>query len=58
MDYGATGGLVMRMENPLFVKGNYVVVESGFCVLEWVVRMLVHGVYGTTVINKYIYWSK
>ena len=51
-DYGATGGLIMRMKNPLFGTGKTVVMDSGFCVMRGLVGMLAHGVYGTTVINK------
>ena len=51
-DYGETGGLMMRMANPLFVKGKDVVVDSEFCVLKGIVGMLSHGVYGMTVIKK------
>ena len=53
-DYGATGGLTMRMTKPLFGTGKAVVMDSGFFVLKGKIWMLVHGVYGTTVIKKKI----
>ena len=40
------------MTKLLFGTGNNVVTDSGFCVLRGIVRMLVHGVYGTTVTDK------
>ena len=51
-EYGATGGLMMRMTNPLFGTGKTVVKDSGFCVIKGLVGMLSRGVYGTTVIKK------
>ena len=57
-EYGATGGLVMRMTNPLFGTGKAVVKDSGFCVMKGLVGMLSRGVYGTTVIKKKRYWPK
>ena len=57
-DYGATGGLMMRMTKKLFGTGKAVVMDSGVCVLNGLVRMLAHGVYGKTVIKKTIYWPK
>ena len=44
---------MMRMANPLFVKGKDVVVDSEFFVLKGIVGMLSHGVYGMTVIKKF-----
>ena len=40
------------MTKPLFGTGKAVVMDSGFCVLKGIVRMLAHGVYGTMVIKK------
>ena len=52
--YGATGGVVMRMNKPLFGTGEIVVMDSGFFVLKGLVGMLAHGLCETTVIKKYI----
>ena len=57
-DYGATGGMMMRKEEPLFGTGKSLVTGSGFYVLKGIVGMLAHGVYGTTVIKKKRYWPK
>ena len=43
---------MMCITKALFVTGNDVVIESGFCVLKGLVGMLAHGVYGMTVIKK------
>ena len=56
--YGSTGGLMVRMTKPLFGTGKAVVIDSGFCPLKGLVVMLVHGVYGMTVIKKKRYWPK
>ena len=50
-EYGANGGMMMRMTNTLFGTGKAVLVDSVFCVLKMLVGMLAHGVYGTTVIK-------
>ena len=47
-----------RMTKPLFGTGKYVVMESGFRVLKGLLGMLSHGVYGTKVTKKKIYWPK
>ena len=52
VDYGATGGLMMRMTKPLFGARKDVVTESIFCVLKGILGMLAHGVYGTVLIKK------
>ena len=49
---------MMRMKNKLFGTGKDVVMGSRFFVLKFLVWMLSHGVYGTLVINKNIYWPK
>ena len=43
---------MMRMTNILFGTGKGVVMGSVFFVMKGLGRMLAHGVYGTTVINK------
>ena len=50
--YGATGELMMRMTKPMFRSREYVLMDSGFCVLKGLVCMLEHGVYGMTAIKK------
>ena len=42
----------MWMKNPLFGTGKAVVMGSRFFVLKELVRVLAHGVYGTTMIKK------
>ena len=58
VEYGATGGLMMRTTKPLFGKGKAVVTDSGFCVLKGLVEMLSHGLCGTTVLRKKRYQPK
>ena len=48
----------MWMMKPLFGTGKAVLMGSGFCVVKGVVGMLLHGVYGATLIKKNRYWTK
>ena len=50
--YGATGGMMVWMKEPLFGTGKSVVMDSGFCALKGIEGMLAHWVYGTTVIKE------
>ena len=44
MDYGATGGIMMRKTKPMFGTGKAVVTDSGLYVLKDIGGMLEHGV--------------
>ena len=50
--YGANGGLMIRMTNPIFRTRKYVLMDGGFCVLKGLICMLEHGVYGMMAIKK------
>ena len=43
---------------PIFEKGNMVVLDSGFCVLKGIVELKKHGVYASTLLKKQKYWPK
>ena len=49
-------GVTMRMTNTMFGTGKAVVMYSVFCVIKGIVVIIAHGVYGTAVIKKKIYW--
>ena len=50
--------MMICMTKPLVGTGKAVLMDSGFIVLKGLVGILAHGVYGTTVIKKNIYWPK
>ena len=61
-DFGTVPGtstmeMISRMTKPFLVTGKTVIVYSGFCVLEYFIGMYERGVYGSTVVEKGIYWS-
>ena len=49
---GKTVGLLLRVLEPIFARGNVVILESGFCMLKGVVELKKHGVYAS-VTEKY-----
>ena len=57
-NHGKTVGLLLRVLEPIFGKGNMVVLDSGFCVLKGIVELKKRGVYASTLIKKRKYWPK
>ena len=55
---GKTVGLLLRVLEPIFTRGNVVILDSGFCVLKGIVELKKHGVYSSTLIKKRKYWPK
>ena len=55
---GKTVGLLLHVLEPIFGKGNMMVLDSGFCVLKGIVELKKHGVYASTLIKKWNYWPK
>ena len=51
-------GLLLRMTKPLWNSGKVVVLDSGFCVLKGLMRLLKRGVYALAVIKKQRYWPR
>ena len=51
-------GLMIRMTNPLFGKGEAVVLESGFCVDKSITELETNGVYMVALIKKRRCWPK
>ena len=49
---GKTGGLLLYVLEPIFGKGNMVVLDSGFGVLKGIVELKKHGVYASTLIKS------
>ena len=55
---GKTVGLLLCVLEPIFGKGNMVVLDSRFCVLKGIVELKKHGVYASILIKKQKYWPK
>jgi len=57
-DIGPTGGLLLRLTKPIHNTGKIVVLDSGFSVLDALVALKKHGVFGTTILKKRRFWPK
>ena len=55
---GKTVGLLLQMLEPIFGRGNVMVLDSGLCVLKGNVEFKKHGVYASALIKKWKYWPK
>ena len=55
---GKTVGLLLRVLEPIFTRGNVVILDSGFCMLKGIVELKKHGVYASALIRKWKYWPK
>ena len=49
---GKTVGLLLHMLEPIFARGNVVILDSGFCVLKGIVELKKQGVYCFALIKK------
>ena len=49
---GKTVGLLLGVLEPIFTRGNVVILDSGFCVLKGIVELKKHGVYASALIKK------
>ena len=55
---GKTVGLLLRVLEPIFTRGNVVILDSGFCVLKGIVELKKRVVYASALIEKRKYWPK
>ena len=55
---GKTVGLLLCVMEPIFTRGNVVILDSGFCVLKGIVELKKRGVYASALIKKRKYWPK
>ena len=51
-----TVGLFLRMMKSYFSTGGYVIIDSGFCVLKWLIHLSKKGISACDVIKKRRYW--
>ena len=49
---GKTVGLFLHGFEPIFARGNVIILESGFCVLKGIVGLKKRGVYASTLIKQ------
>ena len=49
---GKTVGLLLRVFEPIFTRGNVVILDSGFCMLKGTVELKKRGVYVSALIKK------
>lgn len=57
-EFGKTVGLVLRMCQPLFATGKCVIMDSGFCVLDALIKLRQRGVFASIMIKKRKYWPR
>ena len=49
---GKTVGLLLHVSEPIFTRGNVVILDSGFCMLNGIVELKKRGVYASTLIKS------
>ena len=49
---GKTVGLLLHVLEPIFARGNVVILDSGFCVLKGIVELKKRGVYASTLLKQ------
>ena len=57
-EHGKTAGLLLRLTKSIHHSGRVVIMDSGFCVLQALVKLASFGVYSSAVIKKRRYWPK
>ena len=57
-EMGKAVGLVLRICEPIFSTGKWVVLDSGFCVSKGVTALLKVSVYAAALVKKRKYWPK
>ena len=55
---GKTVALRLRMTKPIWNKGQILILDSGFCVLNGIVALAKKGVFASALIKKKRYWPK
>lgn len=56
--FGATAGLLLRLTKSIHNTARYVVLDSGFCVLQALVALRTFGVFAGALIKKRRYWPR
>jgi hypothetical protein len=57
-EHGKTTGLLLRLTESIHHSGRVVIMDSGFCELQALVKLASFGVYSSAVIKKRRYWPK
>ena len=55
---GKTVRLLLHVLEPIFARGNVIILDSGLGVLKGIVELKKHGVYASALIKKRKYWPK
>ena len=55
---GSTTEILLECCKPIFHSGRVVILDSGFCVLDAILKLRSRGVYASAVIKKRRYWPK
>jgi len=55
---GPTVGLLLRLTRSIWGAGKVVILDSGFCVLQGIIRLKINGVFALSLIKKRRYWGK
>ena len=53
-----TVGLLLRMMKSYFATGKYVILDSGFCVLKWLIQLGKKGDFACAVLQNRRYWPE
>ena len=54
--HGKTVGFLLRMLKSYFHMGNYVMLDSGFCVLKGVLKLREMALFACALISNHQYW--
>ena len=57
-EFGKTGGLLLHLCQSIFGSGRYVVLDSGFLVLQALIALRQKGVFAGALIKKRRFWPK
>ena len=57
-EHGKTVGLLLRLTESIHHSGRVVIMDSGFCVLQALIKLATFGLYWSAVMKKRQYWPK
>ena len=55
-EHGKTAGLLLRLTKSLHNSAKYIVIDSGFCVLNAIIELKRVGMFAGALIKKHSYW--
>ena len=57
-DLGSTIGTLLHLSKPVHGTGNIFILDSGFCVLQGLIKLKKRGCFAHALIKKWRYWRK